>query len=84
MDLINPRGSLRNPKATADGPDEMRISKIKLTRRSDWLNLCVWRRRYDKEEPDVRNHTQEELDTVCDEAHALHAYTNSLFYTRCA
>jgi imidazolonepropionase-like amidohydrolase len=83
LDLINPRGSLRNPKATADGPDEMRkLARLNLLEGADWLKTCAsGGGGTDKEEPDVRNHTQEELDTVCDEAHALHAYTSIHCFT---
>ena len=83
LDLINPRGSLRNPKATADGPDEMRkLARLNLLEGADWLKTCAsGGGGTDKEEPTVRNHTQEELDTVCDEAHALHAYCSIHCFT---
>ena len=42
LDLINPRGSLRNPKATADGPDEMRkLARLNLLEGADWLKTCA-------------------------------------------
>lgn len=83
LDLINPRGSLRNPKATADGPDELRkLARLNLLQGADWLKTCAsGGGGTDKEEPDVRNHTQEELDAVCDEAHALHAYCSIHCFT---
>lgn len=74
LDLINPRGSLRMPDATADGPDEMRkLSRKNLLLGADVLKTCAsGGGGTDKESPDVRNHTQEELNAICDEAHAQH------------
>ena len=71
------------PKATADGPDEMRkLARLNLLEGADWLKTCAsGGGGTDKEEPTVRNHTQEELDTVCDEAHALHAYCSIHCFT---
>ncbi|OHE22155.1 MAG: hypothetical protein A2X92_06265 [Syntrophus sp. GWC2_56_31] len=73
LDLIVPRGCRREPDATADGPWELR----KLVRRQlrvgvDFIKTCAsGGGGTDKEAPDVRNMTQEELDAVVDEAHAL-------------
>jgi imidazolonepropionase-like amidohydrolase len=83
LDLIMPRASLRNPKATADGADEMRkLSRENLLKGADWLKTCAsGGGGTDKESPHVRNHTQEELDAVCDEAHAQHAYCSIHCFT---
>ena len=35
----------------------------------------------DRESPDVRNHTQEELDAICDEAHAQHHFCSIHCFT---
>lgn len=76
LDLISPRAALRDPEATADGPDEMRkLARKNLLRGADWLKTCAsGGGGTDKEEPDIRNHTQEELDAITDEAHAQHKY----------
>lgn len=83
LDLIMPRAALRNPKATADGPDEMRkLARENLLKGADWLKTCAsGGGGTDKESPHVRNHTQEELDAVCDEAHAQHTYCSIHCFT---
>lgn len=83
LDLINPRASLRNPEATADGPDEMRkLARKNLLHGADWLKTCAsGGGGTDKEEPDVRNHTQEELDAIADEAHAQHKHISIHCFT---
>ena len=83
LDLINPRASMRSPESTADGPDEMRkLARRNLLNGADWLKTCAsGGGGTDKEEPDVRNHTQEELDAICDEAHAQHKYTSIHCFT---
>ena len=83
LDLINPRASMRNPEATADGADEMRkLARKNLLNGADWLKTCAsGGGGTDKEEPDVRNHTQDELDAICDEAHAQHKYTSIHCFT---
>jgi imidazolonepropionase-like amidohydrolase len=83
LDLILPRASLRNPKATADGVEEMRkLARENLLKGADWLKTCAsGGGGTDKESPDVRNHTQEELDAVCDEAHAQHHYCSIHCFT---
>lgn len=83
LDLIMPRAALRNPAATADGVDEMRkLSRQNLLKGADWLKTCAsGGGGTDKESPHVRNHTQEELDAVCDEAHAQHAYCSIHCFT---
>jgi imidazolonepropionase-like amidohydrolase len=86
LDLINPRASIRNPEATADGPDEMRkLARKNLLKGADWLKTCAsGGGGTDKESPDVRNHTQEELNAICDEAHAQHKFTSIHCFTPAA
>lgn len=74
LDLINPRASIRAPGVTADGVDEMRkLARKNLLAGADWLKTCAsGGGGTDRESPDVRNHTQEELDAIVDEAHAQH------------
>ncbi|WP_034492340.1 amidohydrolase family protein [Afifella pfennigii] len=83
LDLILPRAMLRNPAATADGVDEMRkLARQNLLRGADWLKTCAsGGGGTDKESPQVRNHTQDELNAVCDEAHAQHAYCSIHCFT---
>jgi imidazolonepropionase-like amidohydrolase len=83
LDLIHPRAALRDPAATADGVEEMRkLARQNLLKGADWLKTCAsGGGGTDKESPNVRNHTQEELDAVCDEAHAQHAYCSIHCFT---
>lgn len=83
LDLILPRAALRNPKATADGVEEVRkLARENLLKGATWLKTSAsGGGGTDKESPDVRNHTQEELDAVCDEAHAQHAYCSIHCFT---
>lgn len=83
LDLILPRASLRNPTATADGVEEMRkLARQNLLKGADWLKISAsGGGGTDKESPRVRNHTQDELDAVCDEAHAQHAYCSIHCFT---
>lgn len=73
LDLIVPRGCRREPDATADGPWELRkLARKQLRIGVDFIKTCAsGGGGTDKEAPDVRNMTQEELDAVVDEAHAL-------------
>lgn len=73
LDLITARGCRREPMATADGPWELRkLARIQLRIGVDFIKTCAsGGGGTDKEAPDVRNMTQEELDAVVDEAHAL-------------
>jgi len=73
LDLITPRGCRREPDATADGPWELRkLARQQLRIGVDFVKTCAsGGGGTDKEAPDVRNMTQEELDAVVDEAHAL-------------
>lgn len=83
LDLINPRAAIRDPDATADGPDEMRkLARKNLLKGADWLKTCAsGGGGTDKESPDVRNHTQAELDAICDEAHAQHKFCSVHCFT---
>lgn len=83
LDLINPRAAMRNPESTADGPDEMRkLARRNLLKGAEWLKTCAsGGGGTDKEEPDVRNHTQDELDAICDEAHAQHKHCSIHCFT---
>ncbi|MBE0555883.1 MAG: amidohydrolase family protein [Proteobacteria bacterium] len=73
LDLIMPRGCRREPDATADGPWELRkLARKQLRIGVDFIKTCAsGGGGTDKEAPDVRNMTQEELSAVVDEAHAL-------------
>lgn len=83
LDLIMPRAALRNPEATADGVEETRkLARQNLLKGADWLKTCAsGGGGTDKESPDVRNHTQEELDAVSDEAHAQHKFSSIHCFT---
>lgn len=74
LDLIFPRSAIRPPLATADGPWGLRaLARHHLRTGADFLKTCTsGGGGTDKEEPDVRNLTQEELDALTDEAHAFH------------
>lgn len=74
LDLIQPRAMQRYGFQTADGPWELRkLARQNLLAGCDVIKTCVTGGGgTDKEEPDVRNMTQEELDAVVDEAHAFH------------
>lgn len=74
LDLVMPRNAPRVAGATADGPWGLReLGRRHLRTGVDLLKTCSsGGGGTDKEEPDVRNMTQEELDAVVDEAHAAH------------
>lgn len=74
LELILPRAALRPGFQAADGPWELRkLARTNLRAGCDVIKTCAsGGGGTDKEEPDVRNMTQEELDAVVDEAHALH------------
>ena len=63
LDLIVPRGCRREPDATADGPWELRkLARKQLRIGVDFIKTCAsGGGGTDKEAPDVRNMTQEEL-----------------------
>lgn len=83
LDLITPRGCRREPMATADGPWELRkLARIQLRIGVDFIKTCAsGGGGTDKEAPDVRNMTQEELDAVVDEAHALDKHCSCHCFT---
>ena len=74
LDLIQPRAMYRFGFNTADGPWELRkLARLNLLAGCDVIKTCAsGGGGTDKEEPDIRNMTQEELDAIVDEAHALH------------
>jgi len=74
LDLIQPRAMYRWGFNTADGPWELRkLARKNLLAGCDVIKTCAsGGGGTDKEEPDIRNLTQEELDAIVDEAHALH------------
>jgi imidazolonepropionase-like amidohydrolase len=77
LDLIQPRAMVRFGFNTADGPWELRkLTRLNLLAGCDVIKTCAsGGGGTDKEEPDIRNMTQEELDAIVDEAHALHKHT---------
>jgi imidazolonepropionase-like amidohydrolase len=74
LDLIQPRAALRVGFQNADGPWELRkLARTNLLHGADVIKTCAsGGGGTDKEEPDIRNMTQEELDALVDEAHAFH------------
>ena len=74
LDLIQPRAMPRHGFNTADGPWELRkLARTNLLAGCDVIKTCAsGGGGTDKEEPDIRNMTQEELDAIVDEAHAFH------------
>jgi imidazolonepropionase-like amidohydrolase len=76
LDLIQPRAMPRWGFNTADGPWELRkLARKNLLAGCDVIKTCAsGGGGTDKEEPDIRNLTQEELDALVDEAHALHKH----------
>jgi imidazolonepropionase-like amidohydrolase len=74
LELILPRAALRPGFQNADGPWELRkLARTNLRSGCDVLKTCAsGGGGTDKEEPDVRNMTQEEIDAIVDEAHAFH------------
>jgi imidazolonepropionase-like amidohydrolase len=74
LDLILPRAAIRQPDQTADGPYALRRqTRENLRIGCDVVKTCAsGGGGTDKEEPDIRNMTQEELNAIVDEAHAFH------------
>jgi imidazolonepropionase-like amidohydrolase len=74
LDLIQPRAMQRLGFQTADGPWELRkLARQNLLAGCDIVKTCATGGGgTDKEEPDIRNMTQEEIDAIVDEAHAFH------------
>ena len=77
LDLIQPRAMPRSGFNTADGPYELRkLARLNLLWGCDVIKTCAsGGGGTDKEEPDIRNMTQDELDAIVDEAHAYHKST---------
>jgi imidazolonepropionase-like amidohydrolase len=73
LDLLMPRAAMRISGETADGPWELRrLARTNLRIGCDGIKTCVsGGGGTDREEPEVRNMTQEELDAIVDEAHAF-------------
>jgi imidazolonepropionase-like amidohydrolase len=73
FDLVQPRAALRVGFQTADGPWELRkLARKNLLAGCDVIKTCAsGGGGTDKEEPDVRNMTQEEIDAIVDETHAF-------------
>ena len=76
LELIQPRAMYRWGFNTADGPWELRkLARKNMLAGCDVIKTCAsGGGGTDKEEPDIRNLTQEELDALVDEAHALHKH----------
>jgi imidazolonepropionase-like amidohydrolase len=76
LDLIQPRAMYRFGFNTADGPWELRkLARTNLLAGCDVIKTCAsGGGGTDKEEPDIRNMTQDELDAIVDEAHAFHKH----------
>src|SRR5262245_49093346 len=74
LDLIQPRAMYRFGFHTADGPWELRkLARTNLLAGCDVIKTCAsGGGGTDKEEPDIRNMTQEEINAIVDEAHAFH------------
>ena len=74
LDLIQPRAAQRYGFQTADGPWELRkLARTNLLAGCDIVKTCATGGGgTDKEEPDIRNMTQEEINAIVDEAHAFH------------
>lgn len=74
LDLVQPRAMLRTGFQTGDGPWELRkLTRDNLRIGCDVVKTCAsGGGGTDKEEPDVRNMTQEEINAIVDEAHAFH------------
>jgi imidazolonepropionase-like amidohydrolase len=74
LDLIQPRAAERLGFQNADGPWELRkLARTNLLHGADVIKTCAsGGGGTDKEEPDIRNMTQIELDAIVDEAHAFH------------
>lgn len=74
LDLIQPRAAERLGFQNADGPWELRkLARANLLHGADVIKTCAsGGGGTDKEEPDIRNMTQVELDAIVDEAHAFH------------
>ena len=76
LELVLPRAALRPGFQNADGPWELRkLARTNLRQGADLIKTCAsGGGGTDKEEPDVRNMTQEELNAIVDEAQAFHKH----------
>lgn len=83
LDLTVPRASKRIPGNVADGPYPLRcMVREQLRIGCDVIKTSVsGGGGTDKEEPDVRNMTQEELDAIVDESHAFHKPVSAHCFT---
>src|SRR5512139_242538 len=74
LDLIQPRAMPRSGGNNGDGPWELRkLARLNILWGCDIVKTCTsGGGGTDKEEPDIRNMCQEELDAIVDEAHAFH------------
>jgi imidazolonepropionase-like amidohydrolase len=74
LELVFPRNAPRKPLSTADGPWELRkLARVNLRHGCDVIKTSAsGGGGTDKEAPDIRNMTQEEVDAIVDEAHAFH------------
>lgn len=74
LELAFPRNAPRRTFSSADGPWELRkMARMNLRHGCDVIKTSAsGGGGTDKEAPDVRNMTQEELDAIVDEAHAFH------------
>lgn len=83
LDLTIPRAAKRPENSVADGPyDLRRMAREQLRMGCDLIKTSVsGGGGTDKEEPDVRNMTQEELDAIVDEAHAFHKPVSAHCFT---
>ena len=74
LELVLPRNAPRPTFQTADGPWELRkMTRVNLRHGCDVIKTSAsGGGGTDKEAPDVRNMTQEEIDAIVDEAHAFH------------
>ncbi len=83
LDLTIPRAARRLPGNTADGPYPLRnMVREQLRMGCDVIKTSVsGGGGTDKEEPDVRNMTQEELDAIVDESHAFHKPVSAHCFT---
>lgn len=74
LELVLPRNAPRRTFQTADGPWELRkMARVNLRHGCDVIKTSAsGGGGTDKEAPDVRNMTQDEIDAIVDEAHAFH------------
>ncbi len=73
LDLYIPGNIPRKPDRTADGPDQVRRAVRERVRAgADFIKICTSGGVVSlADRPDWRNYTLEEVEAICDEAHAL-------------